>query len=173
VVGSGSYLIAHNSIDCCWADGATGINVFARAFAPEASAIVVDNYVTMSAPEGTVFGASSAGIQIRGFAQGNSVLNNRIRGRARAALAVNNNNGGIPGNNSFVANDLDGFQSSLADIFIDAGATNTSVIGRPARVEDHGTGTVAAAFSAAFPENAWSAAPPRRYEPSPRCCKTH
>ena len=116
--------------------------MFARAFAPEASAIVVDNYVTMSAPEGTVFGASSAGIQIRGFAQGNSVLNNRIRGRARAALAVNNNNGGIPGNNSFVANDLDGFQSSLADIFIDAGATNTSVIGRPARVEDHGTGTV-------------------------------
>ena len=142
MVGSGSYLIAHNSIDCGWADGATGINVFARAFAPEASAIVVDNYVTMSAPEGTVFGASSAGIQIRGFAQGNSVLNNRIRGRARAVLAVNNNNGGIPGNNSFVANDLDGFQSSLADIFIDAGATNTSVIGRPARVEDHGTGTV-------------------------------
>jgi len=74
VVGSGSYLIAHNSIDCGWADGATGINVFARAFAPEASAIVVDNDVTMSAPEGTVFGASSAGIQIRGFAQSNSVL---------------------------------------------------------------------------------------------------
>ncbi len=70
MVGSGSYLIAHNSIDCGWADGATGINVFARAFAPEASAIVVDNYVTMSAPEGTVFGASSAGIQIRGFDSG-------------------------------------------------------------------------------------------------------
>jgi hypothetical protein len=35
----------------------------------EASAIVVDNDVTMSAPEGTVFGANSAGIEIRGFAQ--------------------------------------------------------------------------------------------------------
>jgi hypothetical protein len=144
VVGSGSYLIAHNSIDCGWVNGAaTGIHVFATSFAPEASAIVVDNDVTMSAPEGTVFAASSsAGIVIRGFAQGNSVLNNRLRGRARAALAVNTQNGGIPGNNSFVSNDLDGFQSSLADIFVDAGVTNTSVIGRQARVEDHGSGTV-------------------------------
>jgi len=143
VVGSGSYLIAHNYIDCGWANGgATGINMFAQAFAPEASAIVVDNDVTMSALEGTVFGASSAGIVIGGFAQGNSVVNNRIRGRARAALAVNNRNAGIPGNNSFVSNDLDGFQSSLADIFVDAGVTSTAVIGRQGRVEDHGTGTV-------------------------------
>jgi hypothetical protein len=143
VVGSGSYLIAHNSIDCGWANGAvTGINVFAGAFAPEASAIVVDNDITMSAPEGTVFTASSAGIVIGGFAQGNSVLNNRLRGRARAALAVSNRNAGTPGNNSFVSNDLDGFQSSLADIFVDAGVTNTSVIGRQAHVEDHGSGTV-------------------------------
>ena len=114
----------------------------ARAFAPEANAIIVDNDVTMSAPEGTVFSANSAGIEIRGFAQGNSVLNNRIRGRARAALAVVVQNAGIPGSNSFVANDLDGFQSSLADIFVDAGVTNTFVIGRQALVEDHGSGTV-------------------------------
>ena len=102
----------------------------------------MDNDVTMSAPEGTVFGANSAGIEIRGFAQGNSVLNNRIRGRARAALAVLGQNGGIPGNSSFVSNDLSGFQSSLADIFVDAGVTNTFVIGRQATVQDHGSGTV-------------------------------
>ena len=71
-----------------------------------------------------------------------TLTHNRIRGRARAALAVMDLNGGIPGNNFFVANDLDGFQSSLTDIFVDAGVTNTAVIGRPARVEDHGTGTV-------------------------------
>lgn len=145
VVGSGSYLIAHNSIDCGWANGAaTGINVFGQAspLNQEASAIVVDNDVTMSAPQDTVFTTASAGIVVRGFAQGNSVLNNKLRGRARAALAVNNLNGGIPGNNSFVANDLDGFQSSLADIFVDTGVTNTSVIGRQARIEDHGIGTV-------------------------------
>jgi hypothetical protein len=143
VVGSGSYLIAHNSIDCGWANGAaTAINVFGQGVSAEASAIVVDNDVTMSAPDGTVFGAASAGIAIRGFAQANAALNNRIRGRARAALAVLDQNSGIPGNTSFVSNDLDGFQSSLADIFVDMGVTNTSVIGRPALVEDHGTGTV-------------------------------
>jgi hypothetical protein len=145
VVGSGSYLIAHNSIDCGWASGAdTGINLIGNGngYSPEVSAIVVDNDISMSAQEGTVFGASSAGIGIRGYAQGNSVLNNRIRGRARAALAVNAQNAGIPGNNSFVANDLDGFQSSLADVFVDAGVTNTALIGHQVLVEDHGTGTV-------------------------------
>ncbi len=102
----------------------------------------MDNFVIMSGPEGTVFSANSAGIEIRGFAHGNSVLNNRIRGHANAALTVLNQNGGIPGNNSFIANDLDGFRSSLADIFVDAGATNTFVIGRQASVEDHGSGTI-------------------------------
>ena len=144
-VGSGSYLIAHNSIDCGYVNGgAAGIHVFGEQppLTPEARAIVVDNDVTMSAPEGTVFSATSAGIKIRGFAQGNSVLNNRIRGRANAALAVIDLNGGMPGNNTFVGNDLNGFQSSLADIFIDAGVTNTVVIGRQATIEDHGSGTV-------------------------------
>ena len=70
------------------------------------------------------------------------MLNNRIRGHARTALAVIGQNGGIPGNNSFVANDLDRFQSSAADIFIDTGVTNTIVIGSRANVEDHGAGTV-------------------------------
>ena len=49
---------------------------------------------------------------------------------------------GTPGNNSFVSNDLNGFQSSLADVFVDAGVTNTVVIGRKATVEDRGSGTV-------------------------------
>ncbi|MGI8992411.1 MAG: hypothetical protein ACR2I2_22875 [Bryobacteraceae bacterium] len=145
VVGSGSYLIAHNSIDCGWTDLASvGIDVFGQPSpsTPEASAIVVDNDVTMSASEGTAFGPNSAAIEIKGFAQGNSVLSNRIRGRARAALAVIDQNGRMPGNSSFVANNLDGFQSSLADIFVDAGVANTFVIGRQATVEDHGSGTV-------------------------------
>ena len=143
IVGSGSYLIAHNSIDCGWANGAaTGINVFGQGFSSETNAIIVDNDVTMSAADGTVFATTSGGIQISGPAQVNSVLNNRIRGRARAALAVGAKNGGAPGNTSFVANDLDGFQSSLADIFVDAGATNTVMIGPQATIEDHGVGTV-------------------------------
>ena len=41
----------------------------------------------MSAPDGTVFASNRAGIQIKGFAQGNLVLNNRISGHAGTALA--------------------------------------------------------------------------------------
>jgi len=145
IVGSGSYVIAHNSIDCGWPDGtATGINLIGQPppMAPRASAVVVDNDISMSAPEGTVFTKNSAGIEIRGFALGNSVLNNRIRGRGNAALTVLNQNGGLPGNSSFLLNDLRGFQSALADLFIDAGATNTFFAGRQASIEDHGMGTV-------------------------------
>ena len=145
VVGTGSFLIAHNSIDCGWTNpAATGINAISQAAPnpPEAGAIIVDNDVTMSAPEGSVFGPTSAGIAIECASQGNLVTNNRIRGRATAGLSVLLVNGGSPGNTSFVANDLDGFQASLADVFIDAGASNTVVIGRQAAVADHGSGTV-------------------------------
>jgi hypothetical protein len=143
VVGSGSYLIAHNSIVSQWATG-TGITVQGNPGLSEESSIVVDNDVTMSAPDGTVFGSNSAGIMILGFAQGNAVLNNRIRGRARAALAVGGKGGGIPANNTFVMNDLAGFQPSLADIFVDAGVTNTLVVARKGTtIADHGVGTVA------------------------------
>jgi hypothetical protein len=67
--------------------GATAINVFGQQppMAPISNAIVVDNDVTMSAAHGTVFADLSAGIEMKGFAQGSLVLNNRIRGRARAA----------------------------------------------------------------------------------------
>jgi hypothetical protein len=144
-VGSGSYLIAHNTIVCEWATGA-GIRVQGSAGLEEAGAIIVDNDVTMLAPEGTVFSDISAGIEIRGrLAQGNVVLNNRIRGRARAALVLigQGAGAGLPGNNKFVSNDLDGFQSSLADVFIDAGVTNaTFVIGRQNIIVDRGEGTV-------------------------------
>ena len=55
VVNIGSYLIARNSIDCGWPDEeAIGIGVFSQHAAwPMERAIVVDNDVTMSAPEGS------------------------------------------------------------------------------------------------------------------------
>ena len=145
IVGPGSYLIAHNSIDCGWASGgAAGIHVQGRALPepPEARAIVVDNDVTMSAPEGTVFGDGSAGIEVTGFAQGNVVLNNRIRGRANFALSVAVQNNGVPENTSFIMNDLLDFTSARADVFVATGATNTIVVGGQNAVEDHGVGTV-------------------------------
>jgi hypothetical protein len=143
VVNIGSYLIARNKIDCGWADGrAKGIGVYSQfAEWPMERAIVVDNDVAMSAPEATVFGVDSAGIQVRGFAQGNVVQGNRIRGRARAALAADRYAGGTPSNNAFVLNRFDDFEASVADVFVDEGVMNTLIVGR-GTVEDHGIGTV-------------------------------
>lgn len=104
-------------------------------------AIVVDNDVNMGAPEGTIFDSNSAGIEIRGDVQGSVVLHNRIRGRARAALAVDVFRGGTPGNNAFVRNRFDDFEPSVADVFVDKHALNTRIVG-PGTVEDHGIGTV-------------------------------
>jgi hypothetical protein len=148
-VGPGSFLIAHNSIDTARANAAA-IRVQGQPdpFAPSNDSgviqgtIVADNDVTMSAPEGTVFGANSAGIEIRQFAESNVVANNRIRGRARAALSVAVQGAGVPDGNAFVFNDMEGFQASVADIFIGTGITNTIVVGQKATVEDHGIGTV-------------------------------
>ena len=108
-VGSGLYRIARNSIVSEWAAGA-GIRVQGSTWSPESKAVVEDNRVTMLAPEGAVFGANSAGIEIRGNAQANTVRNNRIRGRARAALAEAERDGAVPHNNSFVSNHLEGFE---------------------------------------------------------------
>ena len=104
-----------------------------RDWSPVAGAIVVNNDVTMSAPEGTVFRANSAGIEIRGSAQDNTVRNNRIRGRARAALAVVSQDG-VPRNNTLVSNDLEEFQSSGPGVSVDAAALHTVVVERQAHV---------------------------------------
>jgi hypothetical protein len=148
VVNTGSYLIAHNRIDCGWAQAqgiVAGIVAYSQfAEWPMERALVVDNDVTMSPPEGTIFGPNSAGIAVRGFAQGNVVQDNRIRGRARAALSVyvyGNPRPGTPSNTAFVLNRLDDFEASVADVFVDEGVTNTLIVGR-GTVDDHGVGTV-------------------------------
>jgi len=148
VVNTGSYLIAQNSIDCGWADAnAEAIGVFSQFAAwPMGGAVVVDNDVTMSAPEGTVFGDFSAAIGVFGFTEGNVVLNNRIRGRARAALSVPVFPlpplvAAVPANNAFVLNRFDDFEASVADVFVGLGAINTRIVGA-GTVEDHGVGTI-------------------------------
>jgi hypothetical protein len=138
----GSYTIAHNSIHCGWAQ-AEGITVFSQFAAwPMVGAIVEDNDVTMSPPENTAFGPNSAGIAIRGFAQNNVVRNNTIRGRARAALSVDDFKGGTPDKTTLIRNRLDDFEASLADVFVDVGGTNTAILGQKGTVEDLGVNTV-------------------------------
>jgi hypothetical protein len=149
VANIGSYLIAHNSINVGWPQtNAAGIGVFSpNAEWPMEGAIVVDNDINMSVPEGTVFGDFSAGIGVFGFAQGNVVLGNRIRGRARAALSIPvfplpPQAPAVPTNNAFVLNRFDDFEPSVADISVGAGAMNTLIVGRRGTVEDHGVGTI-------------------------------
>lgn len=149
-VNAGSYLIAHNTIQCGWPDPqAIGIGVLSQAgvVSPTSDwtmeqAVVVDNSVTMSPPPGVAFGLLSAGIDIRGFANNNVVAHNKIRGRARAALAVDPFKGGIPANNTFIHNDLTGFAASIADIVIGQGVTNTLLLEQPEPLQDNGVGTV-------------------------------
>jgi hypothetical protein len=146
-INLGSHVIAHNRVHAQWATGeAWGIVVQSGAVAwPIIGALVVDNDVSMEAPEGTIFGARSAAIDIRGIggaAQDNVVLNNRIRGRARAALAVElGGTGSAAANNAFVLNRFDDFEAALADVFVGAGVINTLIAGQ-GTVEDHGVGTV-------------------------------
>ncbi len=149
IVGPGSYLIAHNSIDCQWTSGMqAGIRLQTRPGQPVSHAVVVDNDINMSAPEGTMFGVTSAAIEIRGASEGNMVLNNRIRGRANFALSVaastpgSADATGVPQNTTFIRNDLQGFTSAEADLFVDAGGSKTIAVGGQGTVEDHGVGTV-------------------------------
>jgi len=144
IVNIGSFVIAHNVIHSQWPDpDAIGIAVFTQVTDwPSTNAAVVDNEVNMSPPDGVVFGNYSAGIDIRGLAQGNFVGNNIIRGRARAALAVDLFNGGYPGNTAFVLNRVDDFDPSVPDVIIGDGVSNTLVYGQKGTVNDHGTNTV-------------------------------
>jgi len=113
---------------------------------PIADALVVDNEVAMSPPEGVLFGDFSAGIDIRGFAHGNIVGNNMIRGRARAAVAVDVFNGGIPSNTKFVLNRFDGFDASVADVIVGNGVSETLILEQKGTINDHGSNTVILPF---------------------------
>jgi serine/threonine protein kinase len=143
LVNTGSYLMANNSIECKWADAA-GIAVFSQfAEWPMERAIVEDNDVLMSPPPGTVFGDFSAGINVRGFAHGIVVRHNRIRGRARAALAVYVFRGGAPTDNAFINNRFDHFEAALAHIFVGSGVLMRRIVG-PGTVFDEGEGAIIA-----------------------------
>jgi hypothetical protein len=148
VANTGSYLIAHNSIECGWASAdAEGIGVFSQIAAwPIEGAIVVDNEVTLSAPLGTVFSDFSAGIGVYGFAQHNVVRHNRIRGRARAGLSIPAfplppQAPAVPQDNAFIRNGFVDFVPSLADIFVGEHALRTRIVG-PGTVVDRGDQTI-------------------------------
>jgi len=144
VVGIGSFVIAHNVIDCQWSNpDAIGIGAYSQfADWPITNVVIVDNDITMSAPGGVRFTSFSAGIDIRGFAQGVFVGDNYILGRARAAVAVDVFSGGVPADTAFVLNRLEGFDASVAQIIVGSGVTGTLILGPESSVNDQGINTV-------------------------------
>jgi hypothetical protein len=135
----GSYLIASNKIESRQVDG-IGIAVFSQFPQwPIERAVVEDNDVLMSPRPGGAFGDSSAGIAVRGFAHGNIVRHNTIRGRARAALATYVFKGGVPADNEFIDNRFENFHATVADIFVGSGVVKRRIVG-PGTLMDQGAG---------------------------------
>ena len=147
-VNIGSYVITHNVIHSQWPDPeAIGIGVFSQfAEWPMTDAVIVDNEVTMLPPDGVQFGALSAGIDIRGFSQGNFVGNNVIRGRARAAVAVDVFNGGTPANTALVLNRSADFDALVPGVIVGSGVSDTLILGQKGTVNDQGINTVILPF---------------------------
>lgn len=147
IVGPGQFLIAHNQFDCGWTSGAhAGIRLFSKTGQVLSYAIVEDNDMTMATPDGTAFTATSSAIEVRGPGIGNMVLNNRVRGRANFALSVIAD-GGSPQTTTFLMNNTQEFSAAQAMVFVDAGGSNTVLVGQPGVVEDHGAGTAVVTWS--------------------------
>jgi tRNA A-37 threonylcarbamoyl transferase component Bud32 len=141
LANTAAYVMANNVIECRWAK-CVGIAVFSQFSEwPLAHAIVEDNVVNMAAPPKTVFGDSSAAIEIRGFVDSSVVRRNTLRGRARAAFVVRGFNGGIPLDNAFIDNRMDDFHGSVADVLVESGVVRTRLV-RPGKVIDHGERTI-------------------------------
>lgn len=141
LVNGGPILMANNTVECRWPNAA-GIQVFSPfAEWPTTHVVVEDNSVRMSLSPSNTLGDFSAGISIRGYAHGIVVRHNRISGRARSALSMYAFRGGVPADNAFIDNRLEGFTATLADIVLGSGVARGHVVG-PGSVSDRGTATI-------------------------------
>jgi hypothetical protein len=141
LANTAAYVMANNAIECRWAK-CIGIDVFSQYSEwPLARAVVEDNVVNMAPPPETVFGDSSAAIEIRGFVDSSVVRRNTLRGRARVALLVRGFNGAIPLDNAFIDNRTDDFRASLTDVFVKSGVVGTRLV-RQSKFIDQGDRTI-------------------------------
>ena len=148
VANTGFYFVAHNSITCEWAmSDAEGIGVFSQFAAwPVEHAVIEHNDIHMRPPEGTVFTAFSAGIGIYGFANGNVVRHNTIRGAALAALSIPSvfplppQAAANPQDNAFIRNRFVQLSPADSDIFVGTHALGTRIVGG-GTIDDRGSGT--------------------------------
>jgi DNA-binding SARP family transcriptional activator len=150
LVNGGSILMANNTVECRWPNAA-GIQIYSPfAEWPTDSVVVADNDVRMSPLAGAALGDFSAAISIRGFAHGDVVRQNRVSGRAAAALSMYAFRGGVPADNTFLDNRLDGFRATVADIVVGSGVARGHITG-PGVLIDHGIATIHAPGTASRP----------------------
>lgn len=146
ILGGGSYVVRGNTIEVAF-ENAAGIRLQGNnAQAPLSGARVERNDITMALASGAVPGSQSAGIELRRVARDNAVSENRIRGRANAAISLLSDPAGggaflTPERNAFIGNNISTFTSALADVLVGPRVTATSVTGGSGIVDDHGVGT--------------------------------
>jgi len=134
----GVYTVSNNYIDSGYQNSA-GIRLVGTS-----GAIVENNQIQMSSstPSDPVNNDESAAFELRRNCANNMIRNNAgISGQARAVLSLLAAGGG-PISNEFNSNDHAGFASSLADILVGAGVSETRIDGGTGgTIQDNGTGT--------------------------------
>ncbi len=144
LIGSGQYLVDHNQLDCGFENAAV------VRLGGTKKAVIKQNELVASVPAGKVPGLQSAGVQVEGSADDNEILENRIRGRARAAISVIfsdfpldiANGTGNPDATKFEGNNVQQFAPTVATVEVGTGAKDTTIVGGSGTLIDHGIGTV-------------------------------
>jgi hypothetical protein len=144
LTGRGEYLVEGNQFDCGFENAAV------VRLGGTKKAIVKQNEVVASVPNGRVPGDQSAGVQVEGSADDNDIQQNRIKGRARVAISVifssfaldKGDGTGNPSRTTFQGNNVQQFAATLATVEVGPGAQNTTIVGGSGTLIDNGTGTV-------------------------------
>src|SRR4029077_20626653 len=90
-------------------------------------------------------------------------------GRAGAALSMYAFRGGVPADNVFIDNRLEGFEATVADIFVGSGVARSHITG-PGSLWDHGRATILERYNAGPRRFRPGRAPQPSRQQSPQAC---
>ena len=144
LLGSGAYVVEHNRFNCGFENAAV------VRLGGTTDAVVRANDIVASVPMDRVPGLQSAGVQVEGSATDNEILENRIKGRGRAAISCifsdfppdKGNGTGKPVGTRFQGNNIQHFEATVATVEIGPGAQNTTIDGGSGTLIDNGTATI-------------------------------
>ena len=140
-IGRGVFYIRGNIIEC-ESPLADGIYLFGDGFNPVKGSVIEHNRVVM---HDTFY----AGISLYGDVEHTRVAQNHIKGSG--SFAVQSSTGfvldDIATSNTFVGNNIAGFQSRFADVFLDINTENTAFAGLSGSVIDLGDQNLVTGFT--------------------------